>query len=197
MSDYTISQLISRIDTLEKQVSKLRRVESRGWEINNKLTVAAATIPIDTLPQYARHLLIVTSTRTDRALGTDQVRMQINGLVGAVYDTQLAQANAAIMTVSETFAQTSFFLGSTNGDTATAGYYASNIAWLLDYADTTKAPTLITLGGRSVSDAAGNMYEITGYQKCRTVGAVTSLLFFPGTGPNFKATSQITVYGMG
>lgn len=197
MSDYNVSQLIARMDTLEKQVSRLRRIESRGWEINNKLLVAAATIPVDTLPQFARHLLIVTSTRTDRAAAGDQLRMQVSGIVGAVYDRQLVQGNAAVTTTSETFAETSFFFGTSNGDTATAGYYAANIAWILDYADTTKAPTLIALGGRSTSDAAGNMFEITSYQKCRTVGAVTSLLFLPGTGPNFKATSQVTVYGMG
>jgi hypothetical protein len=161
------------------------------------LTGAAATITFSAIPQFARHLMIVTSLRTDRASASDFAYMQVNGIVGAVYDQQLLVVSAAVSTASEVLGATSFYHAPINGNTATAGYWASGISWLLDYSDTGKSPTVISKAGRWVGNAAGNGADFEAYQKCRTLGAVTSIVLFPAIGPNFLTGSVATLYGIG
>jgi hypothetical protein len=191
-----MTDMIARIDKLEREVARLTRKEVPGWEINQKLTVAAANFTFSAIPQYARHLMIVSSLRSATAAATDFAIMQINGIGGAVYDRETSTGVGAVNTTAETLAATAFLLANITGATATAGYFASNIAWMMDYA-AAKAPTLFTMGGRSSSDAAGNIVVANYYLKCRTVGAVTSIVITTNTGANFAADSEVTLYGIG
>ena len=67
----TAGHLIGRLDKLEKEISRLKRNESRGWEIQYVVPAGGvASYPIPTIPQYVRHIRFLIQARGDVAAFT-------------------------------------------------------------------------------------------------------------------------------
>lgn len=201
MSDYAISQLIGRIDVLEKQVSKLRRIESRGWEINYVVPAGGvATYPIATIPQYARHARFLIQARSSAAgVASTALNLRINGDAGANYYYAQLQVIGAVVGAAELLAQTSWQVAEIPGATATAKFAGvldlviywygvlNTDVWKVCFTCINYHPRSTAANGRRL-DVWGGDYQGN--------APVTSLTFSTGVA-NLDAGSVFTMYGTG
>ena len=200
MSDYSVSQLVSRIDALEIQVSKLRRVESRGWEIHYEVPAGGvASYTVSAIPQYARHIRVIAQARSDNASNFVSLQAQINADAGASYNYQFTFSNAAIVTANEVAGATQWRVGTIAAATATAKYSGAIDMVIPWYGvRNTNVFKLLFMSSNYVhfSAAAAGRYLMFWQGDYVGNAPMTSIKFFLSAG-NFLEGSVFTMYGTG
>ena len=200
MSDYSVSQLVSRIDALEIQVSKMRRVESRGWEIHYEVPAGGvASYTFSAIPQYARHIRVIIQARGDTAANIVNLYARINGDAGANYNYEYMYSNAAVVTVGEVLGATTWIIGTVAAATATAKY-SGTVDLLIPWYGVRNVNVfkLLFMSSNYVhfSAAAAGRYLMQWQGDYVGNAPMTSIQFYPAAG-NFVAGSVFTMYGTG
>jgi hypothetical protein len=200
MSDYAVSQLIARIDNLEHQISKLRRAESRGWEINYVVPAGGvASYTISNIPQYARHIRVIAQARGDAASNFRNLYARINADAGANYNYQYTYSNAAVVTAAEVTGATEWRIGTIAAATATAKYSGAIDMVIPWYGvQNTDVFKLLFMSSNYVhnSAAAAGRYLMLWQGDYMGNAPMTSITFLPSSG-NFVEGSVFTMYGTG
>jgi hypothetical protein len=192
-----LSDLIKEVENLKREVAQLKTVSSNGWSKDYYLSAAAAAnIDCTAIPQYARHLLVVASFRSIAAAATDTIYMTINGDAGANYGREYVNASAAVLSAGEASGAARVLLLST-GATATAGYFASCVLFIPEYANAAKNKNICTINGRATAFAVGNRLLYLAATDYQTLSAITRLTFVPASAANLAQYSRVTLYGLG
>lgn len=159
-----------------------------------KIAVDTATVTFSAIPGTYRDLVLMVRGRGTAAAVNVGVRCRFNGDTAGNYNYQRLLGADTTTGVTETYSQTSAYLGEVSAATAVAGTAGQIETVIGDYIDTTFHKTCITLGGHTAS--ATTMVVENTYNRWASTAAITQIDLFPLTG-SFVAGSIFTLYGRG
>jgi hypothetical protein len=161
------------------------------------LSASAANVTFNNIPQGFRHLVVMSSARTDRAAENDTISIRANGDSGSNYDFQQVVGSSATASASTIRGTTGFLAGNTEAANSRANTFAPMIAWIFDYTINTQDKYCIGLSGpigNLSADADLSIHLVLGHW--RNLNVITSLVLVPLTGPNFVSGSRFQLYGI-
>lgn len=167
-----------------------------GCVADTTLGIAAASFDFTSLPSTYAHLIIVLYARGDLAATTVNVFARFNNDNTANYDYQQTSASAAATTVSESFGQTSMFVGNCAGSTAGANLFGHLDILTSNYANASNNKLARALWAQKIGTASGNLQAGAVTSFWRSNAAINRITLLPGTG-NFVAGSRCSIYAMG
>jgi hypothetical protein len=160
------------------------------------LSASATSVTFSNIPQGFRHLVVMSSVRTDRVAENDTLVIRANGDGGANYDFQQLFGSSATASAS-TVRGTTGFLHVTEASNSRANAFSPTIAWIWNYTINTQDKYCIGLSGfvgNLSADADLNIGVRLGHW--RNLNVITSLVLVPNTGPNFVSGSRFQLYGV-
>ena len=157
------------------------------------LTTTAASVTFSNLNNYSayKHLQLRITARTDRSgSGDDNIGIRVNSDTGSNYAYHWLTGDGSSVASSATTSTTFAFVGKTAAALATANNFAGNVIDILDFNSSAKNTTFRSLSGQ------GSDYIRLFSGLWNNTAAVTALLLYPLTGPNFIAGSRFSLYGI-
>lgn len=170
-----------------------------AFELIQDILLGASSPSIDFLniPATYKHLKIFYSLRSDRALGSDRLKLICNNDTAAnKYESVLyywynPSTWGTIAGGATTYAECTFYCG----NTALANSFGGGFIDFPDYANTTKLKLFQTRGGQMQSTAIKpEIYD--GMASWRDTAAINRLTLSPLFGANFLTNSRATLYGI-
>jgi hypothetical protein len=156
---------------------------------------SVGTYTFSSIPQTYRDLLLVVTCRTDNAAQQD-LRLQINGNSGAVYNRERAYWQSATGAADQALSATSYNINQVPGSGHAAGMVGTLEAEFLDYKSTTFHKSLFARARQPNSTTTQNHFFMTGSGLIADLNAITSLTVALALG-NFVSGSKIALYGRG
>lgn len=158
------------------------------------LAADAPNIDITAIPASYLHLYIVGQFRSTAAATGDFLLLKMNGDGGANYYNQALDGNGAVASAGQDVAQTRGLTTLLSGDTAPASSFLSYFASIPMYAGA-NTKTLTWQAGQ-LQNVGSNFHVVAAMGMWNNAAAITRLTFSALTGPNLKAGSRVTVYGL-
>lgn len=158
-------------------------------------SVASVTFDLTDYQQF-RHLLLVANARTDVASGIDVLNIRFNADAAGNYDNIYVLGTNSITLSAYSGGATSINAIYTGGSLATANNFGGGFTLFNNYSNVLFRKTTMSLSVNMSNQTAANARIITYGGAWRNTAAITSILLFPGTGPNFVANSTFALYGI-
>jgi len=158
------------------------------------LSSAAASIVLSSIPSTYTNLKLVYQARGTSALAAQTILLRVNADTGANYDTQVIRAYGSTVQGFDSFAGTSFELGSIAAASAAAGLSGSGEIEIPNYKGTSFNKSIISSVNHKEGTASGNIREVLTAGYWRNSAAITSLTLLAG-GNNLDAGTVVTLYG--
>lgn len=196
--DGMFSQIIKRISDLEAFEREFRLKQFGGAAgltmIDDQvLAASAASFSFVGIPATYKHLKIEFSARSDRAAGSDAVKIAYNGDAGNNY-VGLIQWGAGQN--EQAAAGAPFTFTFISAATSPANWFNNSEITIFDYANTVTYKSYQARGMQTVTNVAGNFYIYDGMGIWLSLAAINEISIYPNIGPNFVAGSRATLYGI-
>jgi hypothetical protein len=148
----------------------------------------AASMAFSSIPGTYTDLCVLTSARTNRALGVDGISVNFNGS-SANFSTRYLEGDgtSAISTTSTTFA------GSASGNTATSNTFGNSLLYIPNY--TSANFKSFSADGVGENNATLGLSDLIAGLWSNTA-AITSITVLPTIGTSFNQYSTATLYGI-
>jgi hypothetical protein len=158
-------------------------------------TGSSGTITFSSIPATYKHLQIRAIMRTDRANTDSALRIRFNSDSGSNYAWHWLYGDGSSAAATGAASQTSGFVGTAAGGTATANLIGVSIVDIQDYASSTKNKTVRAFAGID----ANNVF--TGYSNLFSslwlnTNAITSIDLVVSDGSNWTTQSVFSLYGI-
>lgn len=161
------------------------------------LTQSAASITFATIPQTYRHLILLSSARTDRVLTVDNISVRFNADAGNNYDKQEVYGNnAAVGGGTASLGVTAIPAAVCDAANSRANSFGGGHIFILNYTNTNFEKDIYGISGNEGTPTSATMFAMLRYGHWRSQAAITSITILPGTGPNFVANSIFQLYGV-
>ena len=155
-----------------------------------ELNDSAASVTFANIPQTGyTDLKIVMSARTTRAAADDAVLIRFNGSTTNFTVKELRGNGTSALSSSPTVG----FLGYVDGNTATTNTFSNTEIFIPNYTGNTNKS--FSVDGVMENNATAALQGLLAGLWSNTA-AITSIGFFPDTGPNFVANSTFSLYGL-
>jgi len=162
------------------------------------LSVAANSVTFSSIPGTHSDLMLTVRGRCDDAATTvSNVGLQFNADTTASYDVQVLQATNTSASGFAQSANTSMYVGSVPGGTATANVAGQFTLWVVGYSGSSFFKNVTTSDGWF-----GTLGTATTYEKrdvignWRNTGAIISITILDQGGGNFLAGTRFTLYAL-
>lgn len=149
-----------------------------------------ASVTFSNLAQYAgvyKHLQIAAVGKTDRAAANDNVIIRFNGDSGTNYSIHNLQGTGSSVVSGAGANETKVIARAIGGNT---GNFGAVIIDILDAFQTTKYPTVRSLGGYA------NVQVELGSGSWRSTAGISSITLDQDVGSNFLTGSRFSLYGV-
>lgn len=155
-----------------------------------------ASIDFTSIPATHKHLLLIGSRRSERALGYEFTYIRFNSDTGSNYwVARHFYYNGTTIDQSHTAAQ-SIMMGYSSAASSAASSFTPFWLWIPDYASTSKYKTVIgrsfTFGGHS---GTTDVYPSYHNGVWRNTAAISSVSLFGASG-DYAQYSRVTLYGV-
>jgi hypothetical protein len=162
---------------------------------DTSLSVGAAAIDIQNIPQTYSHLLVRWQLRGDAPADVVSATLKINNDGAAHYDYQLLESFGSSTLAGEGFGATPLAIA-IPGLTAVAGSAANGFAYILNYTGTTFNKTVAITFDHKAQAATGQLFtgRVGGHWNST---AAINRLTFTAQSQNLVAGSRVTLYGWG
>ena len=154
----------------------------------------AANVEFTSIPSTYKHLQIRALTRSDRAIQSQYVALQINSDTGGNYKVHILEGNGSTAIAYLDGTTTAAQMGYAAGANATANVFGVSVIDILDYTSTNKNKTFRSLCGIDVNGATGYSNFHSGLYFATPV-AITSIKIFCNSG-NLAQYSHFALYGI-
>jgi hypothetical protein len=162
------------------------------------LASSASSITFSAIPTTFKSLLFKLSIRTDRSATKDNLSIRANGLSTSIYLLPFIQSTGtSTPTGVSTYitSNTSWTIANAiNGNASTANYFSYGEILFSDYQIANAKSGIASFSANN--NTAGGNHLIQCGLGFNSTAAITSLEFYPATGPNFLANSRIALYGV-
>jgi len=158
------------------------------------LSSAAASIVLSSIPSTYTNLKLVYQARGTSALAAQTILLRINADTGANYDIQVFRGYGSTFQSYDSFAGTSFELGSIAAASAATGLSGSGEIEIPNYKGTSFNKSIISNVNYKEGTTSGNMRETLTAGYWRNSAAITSLTLLAG-GNNLDIGTVVTLYG--
>jgi hypothetical protein len=161
----------------------------------NVLGSDAATVTLSDIPATYTDLLVLTSARTDftGVNGVnDYILMRFNGDSGSNYTYRQLLGNGSAAS-SQSGTLTGALAGRASGSDATASTFGNSETYIPNYAGSTNKSLSTTAANENNGTSATVVAQAALWSN---TAAITSILFRPGDGSNFKSGSSFFLYGI-
>jgi len=156
---------------------------------------SVASIDIQAITSFYRHLLIVFTGRSAAASATDQVAFRFNNDSGANYSGTSLYYNAGVSGNDQkgaTLARGPFVAAAS----AAAGYSGGGMLWIPAYRDTTLNKMFAAVGGASADNTTdANQTGGAHIGFWHSTAAVNRVTMTTATGSNLDVGAHLTLYG--
>lgn len=162
------------------------------------LSVAAASIDIQNIPDDFYALVLLLELRTDFAAVADNAFLRFNNDSGANYYSLTSRiTHSGALATAETLAGASMQIATIPAASSPTGYRNALAVTIWDYASATRMRRAHWNGGANSTNATGNIRIEQGQGLwTNAAAALNRLTIFPGTGPNFIAGSAYALLGL-
>jgi hypothetical protein len=158
----------------------------------NTLGSDAGSVTFSDIPGTYTDLLLVCSSRTDRASNVnDGINVQFNGN-GSGYSTRALEGTGSGVQ-SRSFGSNMYLTQACTGASATASTFGNAEMYIPNYAGSTNKSASSSCVGET--NATGAWMSVDASLWSNTA-AITSIALTPITGPNFKSGSSFFLYGI-
>lgn len=147
-------------------------------------------ITFSSIPSTYTDLVLITFVRSVVAQTNDYLYMQPNADTGTTKSNTRLVGNGSSAVSGRTSNDAYLEFGQVQGSLAASDVFASNIAHIMNYANTTTFKTILSRG-----DAPTN-FTTTSVGLWRSTAAITSLDIYAGGLNNYVAGSTFTLYGV-
>jgi hypothetical protein len=138
-------------------------------------------------------LVVVISARSSRT-SLDWIKAQVNSDTTTSYSYTQIQGNGTAATSGRESTINSYgFLGNIPGTDSASGTFGVSTVHFMNYSNPSVFKTVLARGN-SNNSTGGTTDGIVGLW--RNTAAITSILFYSGTGNNFAVDSTFTIYGI-
>lgn len=160
------------------------------------VSTPVANVTFSSIPQTYKHLQIRILGRTTRAATEATISIQLNSDSGSTWSTHTLSGDGSIASAggggNRTYDFTGVCLGT--GSSATANMFGVGITNILDYANTNKYKTILTLTGKDLN-GSGSVGLLSA--NWRNTAAITTILFTDSSFNNLATNTSIALYGIG
>lgn len=160
-----------------------------------KLTGTAAAITFSSITGTFAHLRVVAYLRGDAAVVSQLTNLRFNGDTAANYDRQSIAGAGASALSTESFAQTSAYVGDGPGASAPSNLFSIHEITIPHYANATNNKVGIVASGTKIGTSTGNISAYRTAIFWRSNAAITSITILPAAG-NLVAGSVATLLAL-
>lgn len=155
-------------------------------------TGSSQNITFSSIPSTYQHLQIRGVFRTDRAAGTEDIRIRFNSDSGTNYSNHFITSTGASVALNSDVSSSQMNLGRTTAATTATNIIASYVIDIYDYTSTSKYKTFRAFGGYDYN-SGGNVYLSSGlWMSSSALTSITFNLFYG----NWTSQTQIGLYGI-
>lgn len=157
-------------------------------------TGSSSTLLLSSIPNTYKHLRLEFNLRSsDSRNGGQSVSVYFNNITSAQYGKLEIQGNANTTFSSFSQLSTSAIEGACTMNGSPSGLFSTNDWWIIDYANTSKAKSVLARGGVA---ASGNTYSYYHTGIWNNTAAISSIYLYEPSNLNWVAGSTATVYGI-
>ena len=152
------------------------------------LAVAAASIEFTSIPQDANDLIVISSSRTNRASTlNDPIIVRPNGSSANASGRRLYGTGTSVSTLTNTV----IFAGESSTTSQTSNTFGNSLCYISNY--TSSANKSFSTDGVNENNATSALAFLSAGLWSNSA-AITSLTFLPETGTQFEIGTAISLY---
>lgn len=180
---------------------KRRKIWDQSATTDGFFQIATTTVNVSTaafveftnIPQTYTHLQIRALSRVN---GGDSYQLiaQFNNDTGSNYSFHYLFGNGSVVSTGGGVSQNHASIGSSSGSSSSANIFSGNVCDILDYTNTNKFKTTISISGSDRNTTPSYAFMPSG--NWRSTAPITSIKIFSEASASFVQYSTFALYGI-